>query len=709
MASKSSRKARNLLRMARPDLYAEIDKSRIDSEELEVLGTGSSRSVWWQCNAGHSYQARISARCTGNLKCPFCSGLVPTPGKNDLATTHPEVASQLRRVAGSEVSAREIFAGSNRKAEWQCANDPEHIYVARIIDQVNAKVGCPFCSFRRILPGNNDLLTTHPKLSEEWDFEQNNGRLPRDAMMNSPEKVAWICSSNPGHRWLAAPRTRVRLNSGCPYCSNQRILPGDNDLATRNPEVAQLWDAHLNQGVTASEVGAGSGKKGWWRCAKISSHTWQRVIAEMNSGKSDCPYCSGSRVEVGSTDLPSVHPDLIREWDFEANEGQSPVGVPTGSHLIVHWKCSKSKRHKWTAAVGKRAAGQGCPYCAGRIVDQGVNDLATANTKLAAEWHPTRNGQLEPNQLHVGSHKKIWWQCSKDPSHEWQAQVVSRHRGNGCPICSGRLISPGVNDLKTLRPDLYQEVDFDSHSESELAAIGLGASKIKLWWICKSYSNHRWQASPNNRANHSSGCPVCANLQILPGFNDLATVTPHLAEQWDYEKNGSLMPNQVAPNSGKKVWWVCPNDSSHSWLATVKNRAFGRGCNACAPTGYQPSKAGVVYLIQNDDLLARKVGITNPGAKTDRLQAFRDLGWQVVFTSNFEDGYVPMAIETMMLHFIRKVLGLPPYLSKTDMPGVGGFSETFSIYGPTNQELVEKLNEFSVRAIDNLAELRSKA
>ena len=56
------------------------------------------------------------------------------------------------------------------------------------------------------------------------------------------------------------------------------------------------------------------------------------------------------------------------------------------------------------------------------------------NAQLMAEWDWERNLDIEPTQLSMGSHKKVWWKCSK--GHEWQAVIYSR-KHNGCPTCSG--------------------------------------------------------------------------------------------------------------------------------------------------------------------------------------------------------------------------------------------------------------------------------
>lgn len=57
---------------------------------------------------------------------------------------------------------------------------------------------------------------------------------------------------------------------------------------------------------------------------------------------------------------------------------------------------------------------------------------------LSKEWHPDRNGDLLPENFTHGSHKKIWWICQKN--HEWEASVVNRTQGTGCPYCVGKKV-----------------------------------------------------------------------------------------------------------------------------------------------------------------------------------------------------------------------------------------------------------------------------
>ena len=65
----------------------------------------------------------------------------------------------------------------------------------------------------------------------------------------------------------------------------------------------------------------------------------------------------------------------------------------------------------------------------------------------------------------------------------------------------------------------------------------------------------------------------------MHGYNDLQTVNPMLATEWNYDKNEQLTPMDVLPNSNKKVWWKCSKE--HEWLAAINDRSSGTGCPIC--------------------------------------------------------------------------------------------------------------------------------
>ena len=98
---------------------------------------------------------------------------------------------------------------------------------------------------------------------------------------------------------------------------------------------------------------------------------------------------------------------------------------------------------------------------------------------------------------------------------------------------------------------LMAEWNWEKNVDFDATALTLGSNK-KVWWKCN--KGHDWQAIIAGR-NHGFACPYCAGQKVLIGYNDLATLNPLLAQEWNYEKNGNLKPEHFVANSNKKVWW----------------------------------------------------------------------------------------------------------------------------------------------------------
>ena len=126
-----------------------------------------------------------------------------------------------------------------------------------------------------------------------------------------------------------------------------------------------------------------------------------------------------------------INSALAKEWNYEMNGSLRPEHVLANSGKKIWWKCDKG--HEWKATIAHRNNGRGCPYCSGKKVLAGYNDLATINPELAKEWNYEKNCDLNPEDFTTGSDKKVWWKCSK--GHEWQATIEKRNKGRGCPEC----------------------------------------------------------------------------------------------------------------------------------------------------------------------------------------------------------------------------------------------------------------------------------
>jgi hypothetical protein len=389
--------------------------------------------------------------------------------------------------------------------------------------------------------------------------------------------------------------------------------------------------------------------------------------------------------------LQATHPDLASEA-----HGWDPREITPGSNARVTWKCPLG--HAYVAAVAKRTGrGSGCPVCANRQVLVGFNDLATTHPDLARQadgW--------DPRGVTFGSGKRRLWRC--DLGHQWSATPNRRtNQNSGCPYCSGQILLVGFNDLQTLHPQLALQADgWDPRS------VGPG-SKTSRQWKCD--LGHSWNASPDNRSR-GQGCPYCGNRRALPGFNDLATLRPEIAEEalgWD--------PSQFTERSSKKVKWRCKKghewvtgianrtgplnsgcpscsgrvaipgetdistthpilaleavgwdprtvkamsnqkkrwkcERGHEWNAPPSDRVQGRGCPECAEFGFNPGKDGWLYFLEHDSWGMFQIGITNYPEK--RLARHSRLGWTTAEVRGPMDGYLTRSLETAILRSIRK-------------------------------------------------------
>jgi hypothetical protein len=260
------------------------------------------------------------------------------------------------------------------------------------------------------------------------------------------------------------------------------------------------------------------------------------------------------------------------EWHPGKNNGLSPNEVTSGSNRKVWWLCRAN--HEWEATINHRSHGRGCPYCAGKLVLPGQNDLASTFPVIASEWHPEGNGALTPDKVMKSSHFRAVWICRY--THEWTAPVYSRIAGSGCPTCAGQKVLSGFNDLGTSHPELIDEWHQSKNEKLTVESLSSG-SNVKVWWSCK--RGHEWVASPNSRCNRGTGCPVCAGLRVEPGFNDLATTHPSISQEWHPILNEGILPNQVIAGSDRKYWWRC--SQGHEWSANLSNRTKGSGCPIC--------------------------------------------------------------------------------------------------------------------------------
>jgi len=278
-------------------------------------------------------------------------------------------------------------------------------------------------------PGQS-LTDLFPDITTQWHHTRNGDLTPDQVSVSAGVKVWWRCEE--GHEWEAAISDRTRRGgSPCPVHSGRTVLAGYNDLATRFPDIATQWHPTRNADLRPNQVTAGTAKKVWWRCEE--GHEWEGRVNHRAYNSTGCPVHANRKVLVGDNDLATHFPDVAALWHPTRNSDLRPDQVLAGTDAKVWWRCEKG--HEWEAPVSRRTRqNTGCPVCTGRALLAGFNDLTTTSPDTAKQWHPTRNGNLTPDQVFAGSEKRVWWRCVQ--GHEWKTTVNKRTTGStGCPTC----------------------------------------------------------------------------------------------------------------------------------------------------------------------------------------------------------------------------------------------------------------------------------
>ncbi len=219
--------------------------------------------------------------------------------KRILAKERPDLLDEWDYSKNNEIcSPNDVSVCSTIKVWWKCLKCGQ-TYYKRIVD-VSYGHKCNDCARKSIgiknssphgkRNRNSKVVSDFPEVAKEWDYEKNGNLTPDDVTASSEKRIWWVCPK--GHSYSAIPSNRIRLNSGCPYCSGKKVLAGFNDLQSQYPEIAKLWNYQKNYPLLPNEITAHSSSKNvWWICPK--GHEWKAKPNSLANG-TYCPHCSSS-------------------------------------------------------------------------------------------------------------------------------------------------------------------------------------------------------------------------------------------------------------------------------------------------------------------------------------------------------------------------------------------------------------------------------
>lgn len=473
---------------------------------------------------------------------------------------------------------------ATKKIYWKCKNG--HKYDMEIRRRTVENRGCPYCSGKRVSDEYNSLYKLRPDLADEWDYDNNDIITPHDITPGSNKEAYWICKN--GHRWKTIIANRGLRNSGCPECAKgtqtsrmERLLYTviKETFINVNSRVKLdgfEYDIHIPNINIAIEY---NGR--YYHNNKYSSYDVEdRDFSKRIKAK-----------ELGIT-------LIIIEEEYSKN---MPYLKDVEQHIIAFGADNMYNREYYIIEniidiMNLMLQEQGINIIKfdqsiyNKFVEQPrdivENSLGDQYPELLDDWDKLKNGVLTPFMIKPKSNKLVWWKCNIC-NYSWKTSPAHRTlKHAGCPACLTRsgsgsgthLVLEGINDLRSLRPDIFSQIDLNRLDENiDINKLSIKSNK-RIWWRCSKCSGS-WEAPVSRRVDYNSGCPYCSNRKVLQGFNDLRTIDSKLADEFD-EVN-IIKSDETLAFSNKMVKWKC-SVCNEIWKSQLSDRVRGgKTCPFC--------------------------------------------------------------------------------------------------------------------------------
>ena len=390
---------------------------------MKDVTAGSDRETWWKCPKGHSYKSSPSRRVMRGSECGICSHIILVRGVNDLLTTHPEIAKEWD-YEKNKVGPDDVMAGSNIEKYWFIC-PKGHSYRTTVLGRKSG-TNCPVCAMEKHTSFPEKAIYYYIKKIFENAIENYHnsllGRMELDIYLPNQK----IGIEYDGVAWHKNYKRDIKKDNVC-------YNAGIELLRIREFGCYEYDSKSIKKYVTAHNLEELNDA-----IIFIISYLNKKYRLKIND---DIDVdVDRDRIEIlelmnlteKKNSIASYCPNIGDYWDYEKNGKIKPDQISHASEKKIYLKCSNG--HQWGIKAGDFVLRPYYPYCKGRKVWPGYNDLATTHPEIAKEWNYEKNEKLKPTDCKAGSNKKVWWKCDK--GHEWEAVINNRTSGyNKCPIC----------------------------------------------------------------------------------------------------------------------------------------------------------------------------------------------------------------------------------------------------------------------------------
>lgn len=219
------------------------------------------------------------------------------------------------------------------------------------------------------------------------------------------------------------------------------------------PEVVSAWrDEHPIDDLTMRD-------RGMWKLRCPNGHE-PRMSAYLYYTQG-CQHCRAQKAEP----LTTAFPELAAQWHPTKNRlTADKVGERSRRRV---WWVSPCCGHEWEESPRDRILQPAlrCPLC-----ETILRSLGERDPDLASQWHP--GNELTAFHVKPFSSVSVRWVCPVDASHEWDAPVMVRSSGTGCPICS----TAGTSAIETALAEAFKALIPATRQDARISRTGAGSA-----------------------------------------------------------------------------------------------------------------------------------------------------------------------------------------------------------------------------------------
>lgn len=529
---------------------AALDILPEDNPNLDLSSIPIRNDVFinWDCHMCHykwvtSSNGRTAKDSNKNYRlrtCPVCAGVKRTA--NYYIEHYPEVFADYNE----EENGKPFSAIDDTEIKdlfwWNCRNeDCLETYPATIQQKISTRnsfsKGCLYCAGKKVLR-EKSFAALHPDMIEEYDSR--NLLDPFEVTEHSTRTVSWVCRNNPEHTWQANFYERASGYKRCPVCNphpKYKVM-----LYEMYPELEKYYSKENRRSFKSYALQ--SNEKPLWTCD--NGHTYPNSIYRLSQrGFFYCPLCEGSIVVAEINSVTAKRKDIVDQWSCKNDFLPEEVYYNTTSPVL--WECPTCSGTYAFPVSDKREGNVSCPYCNGRRVLSGFNEIPSW---LIKEY--SLKNEVPISEYPVNSVHKVLWTCPTCHG-DYLYRICDREIGDdSCPYCRHKKILSGFNSFADTDPDLAKEWSSDN---PDLPSEYMKSSWYRALWTCPTcHGNYFYRIC--DRELDDDSCPYCRNLKVLPGFNSLPDLAPELVNEWSSENPD--LPSEYLRSSRHKALWTCP-------------------------------------------------------------------------------------------------------------------------------------------------------